>query len=68
MRKIRVENQKMDYIDFSLREEGSSLKEKGNKFPWGAISPMKQVFECLTKKFKGKTLSKSNVFISLETF
>jgi hypothetical protein len=50
----------MDYIEFSPREEG-------NKFPRGTISPTKQVFECLTRKFRGQTLSKSNVFISLES-
>jgi hypothetical protein len=57
----------MDYIDFSLREKGSCLREKGNNFSQGTISPTKQVFECLTRKFKEKTLSKSNVFISLES-
>jgi len=42
----------MDYIDFSPREEGSCLREKGNKFSWETISPMKQIFKYLTKKIK----------------
>jgi hypothetical protein len=33
MKKRRVGSLKMDYIDFSLREEGNCLREKGNKFP-----------------------------------
>jgi hypothetical protein len=66
MRKKKVGSFKMDYIDFSPREEGSCQREKGNKFLRGIISPTKQVFECLTRKFKGETLTKSNIYISLE--
>jgi hypothetical protein len=42
------------------------LGEKGTKLPWGAISLGKQVLKCLTRKYRGSNLSKSNIIYTIE--